>query len=174
MANPSSSASTKHPPSRFRVERMVRSDFSMMITPSHRRGGDLATPPISPLCWHVEPDEDDEALRRLEYSTEQQRRYFDLDPTAHLIKAVTADGEIVSMARWNFFPRGYDFGKTDPGDILDGLTGRVHDRMNVALWRDMWKSVMEMRNEWNVRNKPCWSKPRLVLPFRVVVFVWMY
>ncbi|KAK5121846.1 hypothetical protein LTR85_004721 [Meristemomyces frigidus] len=162
MAPPHASSEGK--PSPFQVAYMTSSDFSLMLTPSHRRGGDLVTPPISPLCWPIpEGDEadGDEALRRLEYSTSLHKAFFDRDPTVHCIKAINPDdGEIVSIARWNFFPRGYEFERdevVDVGEFLPDGALAPEGPYVLDLYRDLRTKMMRERRDWTERGNPCWG-----------------
>ena len=98
----------------FTVHPMTLSDFADILRPRNRRGGDLTVAPLSPWCWPVADGDDREALRRLEYSTMRERKWFLVDPTSHHIMVRTADGEIASIARWNFFPNGYDAERNEP------------------------------------------------------------
>lgn len=141
----------------FQVERVQRADFSAMLTPSHRRGGELNTPFIDTF-WPVESGDEEEALRRLEYSVNHMKAFFESDPTAHLIKAVDRDGEIAGVIRWNFFPRGYDPQANEVVDVGQFLPQGWEERVNIALWRDLRQEEMQCRQEWMPQGRPCWSE----------------
>jgi len=144
--------------STFRVERMTRTDFSEILRPYNRRGGDLTVPHI-PLCWPVpegDPRDDDEALLWLEYSTRLQAKLFDTDPTSHFVKAVTRDGEITRIARWNFFPHGYDFERDELFDVGEFVPEGALEHYKIDLWQDMRTAVVMTRRDW-IRKGPAWS-----------------
>ncbi|KAK3646805.1 hypothetical protein LTR56_008292 [Elasticomyces elasticus] len=144
---------------RFRVERMTSTDFSDILRPCNRRGGDLCTAPL-PICWPVpgEPQAYDEELRRLDYSTKQQKRWFDIDPTCHFVKAVTKDGEIACIARWNYFPNGYDMELhhlVSATEFVPAGAAAPEGPFRVELYRDMVLGMMGLRASWQPKG-PAW------------------
>ena len=145
---------------RFAISRMAPTDFSEILRPRNRRGGDLTTAPIAPLCWRVAEGDDAEALRRLEYSTSRERKFFDVDPTCHTIKACTPNGEIASFARWNYFPEGYEFEKHEPVDVNEFLPPGALEVFHIDLYRDLRTGMMRLRREW-MKKGSCWGKPFL-------------
>ncbi|KAF7542060.1 hypothetical protein G7054_g164 [Neopestalotiopsis clavispora] len=68
------------------------SDFDTLIShaSSHTPGDDLVAPP-NPVAW--------------------PRRRFLRDPTTNFVKVVDTEdgGDIVAVARWHFYPHGYDY-----------------------------------------------------------------
>jgi hypothetical protein len=140
---------------------MVATDFSDMLRPSNRRGGDLTTAPL-PFCWPVPEGDaraDDAALQRLEYSVNQQKKFFEVDPTAHFVKAVTDDGEIASVARWNFFPHGYEFEKNhlvDVGEFVPEGVIAPHGPFRLDFYRHLIERMMRLRRTW-IPDKPAWG-----------------
>jgi hypothetical protein len=136
---------------------MTLTDFSEILRPRNRKGGDLCTPPISPLCWPVSPDDHDEALRRLEYSTLRERKFFQVDPTCHHVKVCLPDGEIVSIARWNFFPAGYDFDVHEYVDASEFLPEGASGVFKIDLYREIRDGMMRLRRGWMGRG-PAWGK----------------
>lgn len=160
---------SSHPSSPFLLERMVLTDFSSILRPSNRRAGDLCIPPVAPLCWPCASDidsdpeaslRDPEALIRLEYTMNISRAFFERDPTCHFIKAVTAEGEIVSIVRWHFYPHGYTIEANEPVDlgefVLEGATVSEGGVYNLELWRTMRVGMMRMRQSWMDKG-PSWG-----------------
>ncbi|KAK5690311.1 hypothetical protein LTR17_025974 [Elasticomyces elasticus] len=144
---------------RFRVERMTSTDFSDILRPCNRRGGDLCTSPIS-LCWPAAEGSQvhDEELRRLEYSTFQQKKWFDIDPTCHFVKAVTKDGEIASIGRWNYFPNGYDKELHHVVSAIEFVPAGAavpEGPFQVELYRDIVLGMMGLRQSWMSKG-PAW------------------
>ena len=135
---------------------MTLTDFSEILRPRNRRGGDLTTAPIAPLCWPVAKGDEHEALRRLEYSTMRERKFFMIDPTCHTIKASTPDGEIASMARWNFFPEGYEFEKHEFVDYEEFLPPGALDVFKINLYRSLRQGMMRLRRGW-MKKDPSWG-----------------
>lgn len=133
-----------------------------MLTPTHRQGGDLVTPPIAPLCWPAETDSDD-ALRRLEYSCSQHRAWFERDRSSHCLKAVHPENnEIVSIARWNYFPNGYEYARDEFVDV-DEFVATEDLKVNggsydLDLYREMRQGRMRERAAWMAVGKPCWGE----------------
>ena len=85
-------------------------DFDIVAKHQFFDGGDLVPPPTSPLCWPVKTPE--EAGSRLKYSTHQQRQRFLYDRTTRFMKVVdtsTSPHEIISMARWHYYPEGFNW-----------------------------------------------------------------
>ena len=142
---------------RFIISRMTSTDFSEILRPRNRKGGDLTTAPIAPLCWPVSEGDTAEALRRLEYSTKLELAFFKRDPTCHTIKACTPDGEIVSIARWNFFPTGYDFEKNEPVDLKEFLPPGALEVFKIELYSALRMGMMRMRREWQ-KSGPSWGE----------------
>ncbi|KAK3110455.1 hypothetical protein LTR53_015245 [Teratosphaeriaceae sp. CCFEE 6253] len=145
-----------------RVQRMTSTDFSEVLRPSNRCSGDLRTAPL-PLCWPAldgNPRVDDEALRRLEYSTAQRREFFESDPTCQAVKVVTEDGEITCIGRWSFLPNGYDF---DTHHVVP-ITGFVpsgavapEGPFQIDFYRDLIHGMMRLRRDW-MPKAPCWGE----------------
>lgn len=89
-------------------------DFDVIIAHAtlFEPGDDLVGPPI-PFTYPVATRA--QASRRLRFAMDRQRTRFQEDPTARYIKVVETcpdaqdphDGDIVSMARWHFYPDGY-------------------------------------------------------------------
>jgi hypothetical protein len=155
---PSSDSSTAVPAKlKFVVSRIEQHDFSSILRPRNRRGGDLATPPI-PLLWPVDPEDSTASLQRLQYSNSIERKFFNVDPTAHQIKACTPEGEIVSIARWNFFPSGYDFSVHEYVDREALLPESGQGVMKIELYGALIKDMMSLRRQWQPKGQGCWGE----------------
>lgn len=146
----------------LRLVRMTATDFSEVLRPCNRRGGDLCPAPI-PLCWPVpegDPTSDDAALQRLEYSFLQQKKFFDVDPTCHFVKVVTENGEIASFARWHFYPRGYDYDKDEPVEAEEFVPEGVlapEGPYQIELYRKLRWGMMRLRSSWQPKG-PSWGR----------------
>jgi hypothetical protein len=105
----------------------------------------------------VSEGDEKEALRRLEYSTKLEYEFFKHDPTCHAIKACTPEGEIVSIARWNFFPNGYDFEKNEPVDLEEFLPPGALDVFKFQLFYELRTGMMRLRREW-MEKGPAWGE----------------
>ncbi|KAK5173069.1 uncharacterized protein LTR77_003191 [Saxophila tyrrhenica] len=128
-----------------------------MLRPLNRHSGDLCTPPISPLCWPVDPSDGHSALLRLQYSTANERAFFLRDPTAHPMKVCSAEtGELMSYARWNFFPDGYDFERDECVDAEEFLPEEGRGVMRVELYRGLRQGMMRLRREWQPKGEGSW------------------
>lgn len=86
------------------------SDFDTLIShaSSHTPGDDLVAPP-NPVAWPVSTTS--EAQTRARHCFALQRRRFLWDPTTNFVKVVDTEngGDIVAVARWHFYPHGYDY-----------------------------------------------------------------
>lgn len=150
-------ANTPASPPNLTISRMALTDFSEMMRPRNRYGGDLTTAPIAPLCWPVADGDEVEATRRLEYSTLRERKFFQVDPTCHTLKVCAPNGKILSFARWNFFPEGYDFDKHELVDVYEFLPPGASDVFKIELFRSLRTGMMKLRQEW-MKKGPCWGR----------------
>ena len=139
------------------LSRMTQIDFSEVLRPRNRRGGDLTTAPIAPPCWPVAEGDEEEAVRRLEYSTLREFKFFRVDPTCHTSKVTAPNGEIASFAHWNFFPNGYDFEKHELVDVYEFSPTKVREVFKIDLYRELRTGMMKLREQW-MRKGPCWGE----------------
>ena len=86
----------------------------------------------------------------------RERKFFMIDPTCHTIKASTPDGEIASMARWNFFPEGYEFEKHELVDYEEFLPPGALDVFKIDLYRSLRQGMMRLRRGW-MKKGPSWG-----------------
>lgn len=146
-------------------------DFDTIIAHAniYLPGDDLVAPP-TPVAWPVSTRED--AQKRLSFTMAKQRRRFVEDDTVRFMKVVDASSkkdvhdstaDIVSVARWHFFPTGYDFASMSHWEVVDqlpgedwptGLNRQLHDF--VLLSRD------EVRKDWIGIGKPVWCLMHMV------------
>lgn len=143
------------------------SDFDTLETFSAANGGDCA-PPVLPFTWPTSTDA--EATARNKWSIAQQREMFLCDPTARFVKAVLlhdekTEAEIVSLARWHFYPTGFKYSEhmaleldalappDSPPTWPEGLNGRLH--------AGMLKHIFGTREEWTGTG-PMWVLTTLV------------
>lgn len=94
---------------------------------------------------------------RLQYSTQREFQFFKADSTCQPIMACTADGEIASYARWNFFPNGYDIEKHEPVDVYEFLPPGALKVYKVELYRELRTGMMKLRQKW-MKKGACWGK----------------
>lgn len=138
-------------------------DFNTMIEQAGRfmPGDDLVGPP-TPICWHVTTKE--QAQQRLQFHMLKQRERFRGDPSARFIKVIDDDTkEIVSIARWHFYPRGYSYVENIHWEIYDRTEGhQIPREMNVDLYNFILSSRDNARSSWMDEGKPCWILTHLV------------
>jgi len=122
-------------------------------------GDDLVAPPY-PVAWPVSTQA--EAQARLKFAMAKQRRRFQEDSTSRFMKVVDAptgmdidDGEIISIARWHYFPSGYDFGSMIYWEMAECLPG---EDWPLGFNRSLHDSILSIRDaarcEWIGMGKP--------------------
>jgi hypothetical protein len=160
------------------------SDFDAIIAQAdtYEPGDDLVAPP-NPVAWPVTTRA--EAQERLRLLMGRQRQRFLEDPTARFMKVVdlpgspttaTSDdtveavskfipqGDIIAIARWHYFPTGYDFDSMshwevatlppDQGEWPPNFSQPLHDF--ILLSRD------RARASWIPAGQPAWVLMHLV------------
>ncbi|ETS78027.1 hypothetical protein PFICI_10089 [Pestalotiopsis fici W106-1] len=99
----------------LQVQPLELPDFDILIShaSSDPPGDDLVAPP-NPVAWPVSTQA--EAQTRARHCFALQRRRFLRDPTTNFVKVVDVDnngaaaaGDIIAVARWHFYPQGYDY-----------------------------------------------------------------
>jgi len=125
--------------SSFTISPVVDADFDRMLTYTEKAGGTLAAPLVF-ATWPAPARDTVATDRRNKWSIEQQRWQFHNDATAHFVKVEdTMTQEIISLARWHRYPKGYPqedaymevdvFARPDRGlspNFPDGLNGPLH------------------------------------------------
>ncbi|TVY62347.1 hypothetical protein LSUE1_G008540, partial [Lachnellula suecica] len=144
------------------LQEMQLSDFDTIINHAdiYAPNDDLVGMP-TPLCWSVTTHQ--EARKRLEFHMAKQKQRFLGDSTARCLKVVDSDsGEIISMARWHWYPAGYSY--------TDGAHWETHNpkdgaewpqEMNVEAHNHILRSRDAERETW-MQKGPCWVLMHLV------------
>jgi GNAT superfamily N-acetyltransferase len=130
-------------------------------------GDDLVAPPY-PVAWPVSTQE--EAQSRLRFAMAKQRRRFQEDPTARFVKVVDApseaqvhEGEIISIARWHYFPSGYDYPTMIDWELAEQLPGEDWPQGLNRTLHDFILSTRDMeRKEWIGTGSPVWILMHMV------------
>ncbi|KAK7187025.1 hypothetical protein DPSP01_005910 [Paraphaeosphaeria sporulosa] len=145
------------------------SDFSTLISHalSGPPGSDLVGPP-TPLCCPVTTQ--DNASARLAFHFAKQRARFLGDPTVRYMKVVERDstGEkdgdsIISIARWHYYPTGYNFARDIHWETHNDLTpDMVPTGFNIALHNHILTTRDAARSAWMVAGEPCWVLMHMV------------
>jgi GNAT superfamily N-acetyltransferase len=148
------------------------SDFDTLISHPSIYGisEDLIGHP-TPVCWTVVTEE--EALSRTTFHFTKQRSRFLGDPSVRYMKVVdTSDNSIISVARWHFYPKGYDFEKNIHWETHNGYdatkstplnpTKVAPDGFNIPLHNYILTSRDSARKSWIPSNAPCWILMHMV------------
>lgn len=144
------------------------SDFNTLISQarSGAPGEDLVGPP-TPLCCPVTTRE--ESTARLQFHFAKQRARFLGDPTVRYMKVVerhvaNENGEnIISIARWHFYPTGYDFARDIHWETHNDSDQTVIPRgFNIALHNHILTTRDAARSEWMKSKEPCWVLMHMV------------
>ncbi|KAF2014230.1 hypothetical protein BU24DRAFT_423247 [Aaosphaeria arxii CBS 175.79] len=130
-------------------------------------GDDLVAPPY-PLAWPITTRE--EAQHRLQFAMAKQRRRFQEDSTARFVKVVDApsatqidQGEIISIARWHYFPSGYDFPTMIDWELAEKVSGQDWPQtFNRTLHDFILSTRDEARKEWIGQGSPVWILMHMV------------
>lgn len=150
-------------------------------------GDDLCAPP-TPLCWPVSTPQ--AAQQRLQFHMSKQRARFLADPTAHFLKIVSIpessssdpssqeQGEIISIAKWHYYPQGFHAFSTAPENDTPDISGLYElgngsyvtkqgevawpADMNVQLHNYILTARDSARATWQLPNTPCWILTHLV------------
>lgn len=158
-------------------------DFETLISQPnlYEPGDDLVGPP-TPICFPVNTKED--ALLRSTFHFAKQRLRFISDPTVRYMKVIDTSSpknEIVSIARWHFYPQGYDFASNIAWEThqlpvtssslpdhstLDSsnqyLAPSPPSGFNIPLHNHILTSRDSARKSWIPVNKPCWILMHMV------------
>lgn len=134
-------------------------DFEDLISHStlHELNDDLVGLP-TPICYPVSTRE--EALSRSTLHFTKQRARFISDPTVRYMKVVDNDKSIISIARWHFYPSGYD--------LTTQLHWELHPlspaprQFNIPLHNHILSVRDSARSSWIPSNKPCWILMHMV------------
>jgi GNAT superfamily N-acetyltransferase len=139
-------------------------DFDELVSyaASYPPGDDLVGPP-TPICCVVETRE--EAQARLTFHFNKQQSRFRGDPTVRYMKVVdtAAENSIISIARWHFYPNGYNFDTEIHWETHNPVSGQFIPRgFNISLHNHILTTRDAARNEWIPANSPCWILMHLV------------
>ncbi|EPE33358.1 Acyl-CoA N-acyltransferases (Nat) [Glarea lozoyensis ATCC 20868] len=140
-------------------------DFlTLTIQGFHAPGIDLTGQP-TPLCWPITTH--GEAQTRLDFHFAKQKERFLHDPTVRYMKVVdTTDKEgeaIMSIARWHFYPAGYDYETESHWEVYDLDTiPNVPGGFNIRLYNHILSTRDSVRPSWIPPNEPCWILMHLV------------
>ncbi|KAH7346605.1 hypothetical protein BKA65DRAFT_502858 [Rhexocercosporidium sp. MPI-PUGE-AT-0058] len=138
-------------------------DFDAMINHAnlYPPGDDLVGMP-TPICWPVSSKS--EAQERLRFHMSQQKRRFFGDRTATYLKVIDDDTkEIISIARWHYYPNGYSYADGIGWEIHSLAEGSVFpEEMNIELHNFILQERDAERKGWMIANEPCWILMHLV------------
>ncbi|KAL2070002.1 hypothetical protein VTL71DRAFT_14682 [Oculimacula yallundae] len=138
-------------------------DFETMINHAnlYLPGENLIGMP-TPLCWKVSSKL--EAQERLRFHMAQQKRRFLGDRTAKYLKITDDESEeIISLARWHFYPNGYVYAKEIDWEVHNPVEGMPFPQgMNIELHNFILRERDGERRNWMVENEPCWILMHLV------------
>jgi len=138
-------------------------DFDTIINHAdlYAPGDDLVGMPI-PLCWSVTTPS--EARRRLEFHMTKQKERFLGDSTARFLKVVNdKSGEIMSIARWHWYPEGYSYTKGIHWETFNPIEGQTWPQeMNIEAHNHILRIRDAEREHWTEKGKPCWILMHLV------------
>ena len=160
----------------FEIQLVTLTDFDYIATLSEEPLGSL----IDPVLFDVWPvSTNAESLRRSAWSAQQDKGRFQLDPTVKFVKVVdtgcldldhgegTARKEIVSLARWHYYPDGYPQENTwmeidvfaRPPAVPSFPEGLDGEEMQSFL-----SEATAERGRWELTKKgsPCWILTTLV------------
>lgn len=125
-------------------------------------GDDLFGPGIA-ITWPISSEA--ESQERLKFHMSKQKDRFLADESTNYLKIVDDDSnEIISIARWHYYPQGFVYaerigfevrGAPAEGEIFPlGLNVELHD------W--MFRQRDAERDNWTVRDGPCWILMHMV------------
>lgn len=94
----------------------------------------------------------------------KQKARFLGDTSAHYLKLVDDEtGEIVSMARWHWYPEGYSYSDKIHWETHNPVEGQSWpEGMNVELHNFILSTRDAEREHWQEKGKPCWMLMHLV------------
>jgi GNAT superfamily N-acetyltransferase len=154
--------------STLNLQPLQLSDFDTLL--SHalvgHPGEDLVGPP-TPLCCPVTTQAD--ASARLAFHFAKQRVRFLNDPTVRYMKVVerSSAGEnnedIISIARWHYYPTGYDFARDIHWETHnDPALDSVPKGFNIPLHNHILTTRDVARSGWMTPDEPCWVLMHMV------------
>ncbi|KAH7397807.1 hypothetical protein BKA64DRAFT_48131 [Cadophora sp. MPI-SDFR-AT-0126] len=147
----------------LKLQKVSLEDFDTMINHAniYPPGDDLVGPP-TPFFWPVSSRE--EALQRLQLHMTKQKSRFLGDPTATYLKVIDEETqEIISIARWHYYPCGFSFEDTIGWEIHSPVEGQPFPKgMNIDLHNFILTERDLERKNWIVKGKPCWILMHLV------------
>ncbi|KAI1849024.1 hypothetical protein JX265_013721 [Neoarthrinium moseri] len=177
----------------LQLQPLELSDFDTLIShaSTHAPGDDLVAP-LNPLVWPVRTRAEAQARARHNFALQKWR--FVEDPTTRFLKVVDPEdgGQIVAVARWHFYPQGYDYaeqahwemapatplkkylaavnGREQPGegsseaDVESDMQEDVYPppNFNIALHNHILASRDAFRPSWIPGRAPCWVLMHLV------------
>lgn len=125
-------------------------------------GDDLVANPV-PTCWPV--TNRSEAIDRAQWHFTRQRKRFLKDKTAHFLKVVDDDNEIIAIARWHLYSRGYFLKEHQHWEPLSfsEKEDEVSKGWNYALHDKILNRRDQYRDDWIIPpGAPCWILTHLV------------
>ena len=139
-------------------------DFEELIShaASYPPGDDLVGPP-TPICCVVKTREESEA--RLTFHFNKQRSRFTGDPTVRYMKVVDTanNNSIISLARWHFYPNGYNFDTEIHWETHNPIPGQsIPQGFNIPLHNHILTTRDAARSSWIPANSPCWVLMHMV------------
>lgn len=154
----------------LKLERVLPSDFETMTNHGtiHPLGDDLFGPGIS-VCWPATTLAEPQA--RLAYHMFRQHQRFLTDSSTNYLKIVDKEtNDIISIARWHYYPEGFSY-LDRIGHEIHGVLGSkrmngeevtvVPAGLNVEMHDWMFHSRDKAREEWMVKG-PCWVLMHMV------------
>jgi GNAT superfamily N-acetyltransferase len=139
-------------------------DFDELVSHAalYPAGDDLVAPP-TPLCCIVTTKE--EAQARLIFHFNKQRSRFLSDPSVRYMKVIDSANKnsIISIARWHFYPNGYDFDNQIHWETHNLIPGQSIPRgFNIPLHNHILTTRDAARALWLPANLPCWILMHMV------------
>jgi GNAT superfamily N-acetyltransferase len=124
-------------------------------------GDDLVGMP-TPLCWSVSSRIS--AQERLHFHMAKQRERFLGDRSTTYLKIVDEKTEeIVSIARWHYYPNGYAYTGGIEWEIYSPVEGQPFPQeMNIELYNFILSARDAGRGNWMIKDHPCWIMMHLV------------
>lgn len=121
-------------------------------------GDDLVGPPTH-VCWLVTTQS--EAQNRLKFHMAKQKERFLGDTSARFLKIIDEEtGEIISMARWHWYPTGYSYTDSSHWEPVSGRPWP--SEMNVEMHNFFLEARDAAREHWQEKGQPCWILMHLV------------
>lgn len=162
---------------------LLPSDFPRLIAHAtlHPPGSDLVGQP-TPLCCPVHTPH--EAHARLAFHFAHQRARYLSDPSVRYMKveltpatpapptispspsapdaASAPASDIISIARWHYYPTGYSFPRDFAWEAHDPDAPGLPEHFNVPLHNYILRARDAARAEWIPPTRPCWILMHMV------------